>query len=157
MDESEQALRWIIEILQMHDIPYQVCGGLAARIYGSTRVLNDIDLYMPLARFDEIRPDVEAAITWGPAHETSAHWDLTYVKMGYAGQKIEIGDSEATSIFDSAAQRWIKQDICFDQSVYSVVYDVRIPVMPKAQLLAYKAILARDVDLTDISQIKQAE
>src|SRR5438128_1635451 len=103
MDVSERALRWISEILQTHDIPYQVCGGLAARVYGSTRALNDIDLYMPIVRFEEIRTDVEMAITWGPAHEASTHWDLTYVKMRYAEQKIEIGDSEATSIFDSAA------------------------------------------------------
>ena len=157
MNAAERALRWIVEILERRAIPYQACGGLAARAYGSTRELADIDLYMPMARFDAIRPEVEAAVTWGPAYETGARWDLTYVKMLYEGQKIEIGDSDTTLIFDEAEQQWVKQDIHFDQSVYVEVYGVRIPVMPKDQLITYKLMLAREVDLIDIEQMEQAE
>lgn len=154
MPSPERALRWIAEILQRHDIPYQICGGLAARAYGGTRSLNDIDLYMPMLKFNLIRPQVESAVTWGPAYEKSALWDLTYVKMVYADQKIEIGDSAATKIFNAAEQCWVKQVIHFEQSVYTEIFGVRVPVMPKEQLISYKAILAREVDQIDISQIQ---
>jgi hypothetical protein len=150
-----RALRWITDIIQRHDIPYQACGGLAARAYGSTRPLVDIDFYAPLGRFDEIRPEVQATITRGPLYETGRYWDLTYVQMIYEGQKIEIGDSETTSIFDDAAQQWVKQVIDFDRSVYAELYGVRVPVMPKAQLIAYKSMLAREVDEVDIREMQQ--
>lgn len=154
MPSPERALRWIIEILQRHHIPYQICGGLAARAYGGTRPLNDIDLYMPMLKFDMIRPQVESVVRWGPAYEQSTLWDLTYVKMVYAHQKIEIGDSAATKIFNAAEQCWVEQVIHFDQSVYTEIFGVRVAVMPKEQLIAYKSILAREVDLIDISQIR---
>jgi putative acetyltransferase len=151
-----RALRWISDILQHHAIPYQACGGLAARAYGSTRELVDIDLNAPLARFDEIRPEVNAYITWGPAYETGARWDLTYVKLDYEGQKIEISDSDTLRIFDTSAQQWVDQVIDFGASMDAELYGVRVPVIPKAQLIAYKSMLAREVDLIDI-QAMQAQ
>lgn len=41
------ALKWISSLLIEKDIPFAVCGGLAAIGYGSTRPLNDIDIFVP--------------------------------------------------------------------------------------------------------------
>jgi hypothetical protein len=38
------AAQWIVRLLRDRDIPFLICGGLAAKGYGSERDLNDIDL-----------------------------------------------------------------------------------------------------------------
>jgi hypothetical protein len=153
MTNTAKALEWIVRILNEHGIPFQAAGGLAAQAYGSPRPLADIDLYISMTRFDEIRADVQAYITWGPARETGERWDLVYIKIEYEGQKIELSDSENTRIFDPQTGQWVAQIINYGPSEIHELYGIPIPVMPKAQLAAYKKILSREVDLFDLKYL----
>jgi hypothetical protein len=154
MANPEQALRWIVDILNWHEVPFQVVGGLAARAYGATRPLHDIDMYIPMHRFPDIHPDVADYVIWGPEHQKDEHWDLVYVKIDYEGQRIEMGDADNTQIYDAKTQTWIKQQIDFARSEMIEVYSTVVPVMPKHQLIEYKTMLAREVDDLDLSQIR---
>ena len=40
----EKVLEWIVEIISINDIDYQITGGLAANLYGSGREVYDIDI-----------------------------------------------------------------------------------------------------------------
>ena len=77
-----QALAWIVGLLNQHNIPYQIVGGLAAKAYGAKRPLVDIDIYAPLeqarAALDELQPYIIRELL--PHH--SASWDLIYIKSG---------------------------------------------------------------------------
>ena len=42
MKDTESSFRWIINILQNNNIPFQIEGGFASRLYGSNRELADI-------------------------------------------------------------------------------------------------------------------
>ena len=62
------ALNWIIGFLKSNDIPYVACGGLAAKVYGAERKLNDIDIYVPDKYFYSVVEYGAPYITYGPSH-----------------------------------------------------------------------------------------
>lgn len=45
-DQVAEALRWIGEVFAPTGAQYQVVGGLAARVYGGTRPLVDLDFHV---------------------------------------------------------------------------------------------------------------
>jgi hypothetical protein len=155
-----QALRWIVSLLSQYAIPYQICGGLAAQAYGATRPLVDIDIYAALQErphFDELLRELQPYVVraWGP--HLSASWDITYLALNYLGVPIEL--AEATNhprFYNHQEGRWEDQRIDFLASTAVSVYGVDVLVMPRDELLAYKAMLDRDVDRLDLAQLTGA-
>lgn len=146
------ALAWVVELLQQHGIPFQAVGGLAARAYGATRELADLDFYIPMERFPELH-EAAAYVVWGPEHYRDAHWDIIFAKLEFAGQKIELGDSSDAFFRDPRSGAWVRQEIAYERSVWRDVLGVRVPVMPMAELIAYKRLLDRDVDRLDLAEL----
>ena len=153
MNNAAAALAWVADLLQRYRIPFQVVGGLAARAYGATRPLVDLDFYIPMERFPELLPEISPHVVWGPEHYRDRNWDITFVKLSYAGQPIEFGDATEAHFFDRIAQAWVQQEIDFDRSVWREVLGVRVPIIPRAELIAYKRRLDREVDRTDLAEI----
>lgn len=156
-EQISHALRWIVELLNRHGVPYQIVGGLAAQAYGATRPLVDIDLYIPLQQADgqpgaleEMRPYMVRE----PLPHKSAAWDLVYLALEYDGVLIEIGDSSTNPrFFNRIHQRWEQQEIDYRAGVAATVYGVDVLVMPRAELLRYKLMLDREVDALDLDEL----
>lgn len=150
--QVKNALIWIQSILERADVPYQIVGGLAAYIYGAKRPIADIDLYIPrddAAKLeDELKPFISKPLT----HYLEGERDLEYFQLIYQDQKIEIGLVPGVKIKQKEGG-WVNQTIDFTTSVMSEFEGARVPLMPKAQLIEYKTLLARDVDLFDIQGI----
>jgi hypothetical protein len=152
-----QALRWIVSLIDHYAIPYQICGGLAAIGYGATRPLVDIDIYAALQdspHLQDLMNDIHPYLirAWGP--HLSASWDILYLALNFAGIQIEI--AEATSnprFYNRRDGRWEDQRINFAASKRMSLYGVDVMIMPKGELLAYKAMLDRDVDHVDIEEL----
>lgn len=150
-----QALTWIVSLLNRHHITYQIVGGLAAKAYGATRPLVDIDVYAPLDRaqaaLEEMRPYTVRELL--PHH--SASWDLVYMALDYHGMYMEIGDTSTTTprFYNRQDQRWEDQVIDYASSQMMMLYGIETAVMPKDELLRYKAMLDREVDHQDIEEI----
>ena len=147
-----QALAWIVSLLNRHHIPYQVVGGLAAKAYGATRPLVDIDVYAPLdqAALEEMRPYIIRELL---PHRSDS-WDLVYMALDYNGMYMEIGDtSTVPRFYNRRDQRWEDQIIDYASSHVMTLYGIEAAVMPKDELLRYKAMLDRDVDHQDIEEI----
>lgn len=155
-----QALSWIVSLLNRYSIPYQVCGGTAARAYGATRPLVDIDIYASLqdnphfqAFMDEIQPYIIREFT----PHLSASWDILYLALNYQGMQIEIAESTTNPRFYNRRDgRWEDQPIDFAASTIVHLYGVEVALMPKDELLAYKAMLDREVDHLDIEQVRSS-
>lgn len=154
MKNTEAALRWITDILYRHKIPFQVAGGFAAQQYGSTRELADIDIDIPENRFLEIVPEVEDYIISGPSQFKDKNWDLFLMTLRYEGQEIDLGGAYRVKIFNENEKKWQKLKANLSNVDIVKVFNIKIPVIKKDELIKYKKILGRDVDKVDIEQIR---
>lgn len=151
---TEEAFKWIVGLLNKHSIPFQIAGGFAARLYGSERVLADIDIGISDSRFDELYPDVKEYITFGPAQYLDDEWDLKLMTLKYKGQEIDIAGEDNIKIFDKKTKNWISASRDLSISEPKEVYELTVPVIPKEALIAYKKKLMREVDQTDLKALE---
>lgn len=155
MENPEKAFYWIVGILQKHGIPFQVDGGLAARAYGAERELADIDLVIPEDRYDEIIPEVESYIIYGPSHFTDDKWDLMLMTLDYEGQVIDIAGAEQQKYFDESTHDWVHSPSELSKCDIRNVFGLDVPVIPKDRLINYKRRLGREVDLIDLEFLEK--
>ncbi len=155
MKNTEEAFKWIVNILNKHKIPFQIAGGFAARVYGSKRELADIDFDIPEDRFSEIIPEVKKYIIFGPKRYIDRNWDLQLMTLVYKNQEIDIGGSNNVMIFNSNNKQWLSLKTDFMKTDMIEIYGIRVPIIVKEELIKYKKILSREVDKIDIKQISK--
>lgn len=152
-DQVAEALRWIGEVFARTGAQYQVVGGLAARAYGATRPLVDLDFYVSARDLPRVMGSVGDSRLWGPEHFSDENWDLTFAKLEKHGVQIELAEAEGARFYSPIAGRWLDQDISFQDSEKRVILGVEMEVIPKDQLVTYKRALDRPVDRMDLSEI----
>ena len=151
-----EALKWIAGLLGDNRVPYLICGGFAAFAYGAKRTINDIDIFVAEEDFDRVVNLGEEYVSKPAKHyiEEAEGWNVKYVQFKYEGTKIEIGSSKDVKIFDISLNEWIDLKVDFSKIEYRSVYGINIPLMAKEDLINYKKVLARPVDLHDIEAIR---
>ena len=82
-----EAFHWIIKILKKHNVHFQISGGLAAKVYGASRPLYDIDIEMSDEFFQIILDDVKNYITFGPEQSISKTFNVLKLSLNYKDQK----------------------------------------------------------------------
>jgi len=58
-----------------------------------------------------------------------------------------------TRIFNKQAGNWHDLPTDFSRAVIKNIFDIEVPVIAKDELIFYKKIIAREVDLIDVEQI----
>ncbi|MDE1312663.1 MazG-related protein [Vibrio vulnificus] len=147
------ALNWLKGLLEAESIEYQIVGGLAATIHGGSREIADIDLYIKNSDANKILDRVGPYISKPLTHYSEYGWDLEYFQLVYRNQKIEIGLAQNTKIQSSLDGSWHQLEIDFSKSVVKSYQGIELQVIPANQLVDYKRILGREVDLIDIQQL----
>ena len=153
--KTEKALRWILDILAKHKSSYLITGGFAAKLYGATRELADIDLEIPHEKFDGVIKEVKLYIFLGPERYQDKNWDLVLAKLEYKGQKMDICDGDSLKIIDDKTKKVVLDGIDFSKPVQKEVFGMNVDVIPKEILIRYKSALRRDVDKMDIEQMQK--
>lgn len=151
---QREVLRFIVQTLISEDVEFQASGGLAAIAYGATRPLYDIDLEIYRKDAEKVRMLFKNYITedWnndleGPEDE----FDLWILKLDIKGVPIDINQVEDSRI-KSKEGKWITQPAVLEYEMRTIE-DVKLAVQKKSSLIAYKKIIARNIDLIDIEQI----
>ena len=151
--DTKGALEWIVGILEKYEVPFQISGGCAAKIYGSPRELNDIDIDIPENYFSKIISDVKPYIIYGPDQYKDNKWDLYLMTLNYAGQEIDIGSGNA-KISTKDRNKWINFSTDFSKAVKKTFLGLEVPVIPKEDLVNYKQLLDGEHQQVDIESIK---
>ncbi|MDX1458161.1 MAG: hypothetical protein R3276_11285 [Marinobacter sp.] len=150
------AARWIVGLLRDRNIPFLICGGLAAKGYGSERELNDIDLFVPGEHFSLVVQVGKDFVSKAAAHRQEEGWDLTYVQFIYEGIKVEVGSADGPKIFDAGSKIWVPLNIDFSRYAMVNLLGLELPLMLKDDLVQYKSTLSRPVDIEDIHAIRES-
>lgn len=150
---QKSALIWITTLLKKYQIPFQLTGGFAARVYGASRPLADIDIDIPNDKFEIIKKDVSEFVTYGPEHFKSDKWDLLLMTLNYQGQEIDLSGIDHTKIFDDKRGLWVELSGNLSQATICNIDELILPVIPKSNLIAYKKILARPEDIVDVNEM----
>lgn len=152
-EKVKVALNWLKDLLESERIEYQIVGGLAATIHGGCREIADIDLYIHNSDANRVLARVASYISKPLTHYSEYGWDLEYFQLVYRNQKIEIGLAQSTKIRSSLDGLWYQLEIDFSKSVVKSYQGIELQVIPVHQLIQYKQILGREVDLIDIQQL----
>lgn len=150
------AAQWIVRLLGDRDIPFLICGGLAAKGYGSERDLNDIDLFVPGEHFSSVVQAGQKFVSKEAGHRQEEGWDLTYVQFKYEGIKVEVGNADGPRVFDASNRTWIPLNIDFSRYKTVQLLSMELPLMLKEDLVSYKLALSRPVDIEDIRAIRES-
>lgn len=150
---TKEALGWVIKILKKHKVPFQITGGLAAKIYGSKRPLNDIDIDIPDKDFPKIIEDLEGFIVYGPKHYVDERWDCKLLTLNFKGQEIDISGANDTKICDARTGKWENVPIDFSTAILKEIYGITIPVVSPQDLIAYKNMLTGTHQKEDIKEV----
>ena len=153
-EKTVAALKWIIGILNSHSIPYQISGGFAAKLYGSKRKLNDIDIDIPEKSFETILDEVRDYIVDGPRQYVDGKWDLYLMTLDYKGQEIDISGAYEAKISNKERTTWISLPINLSNVVKIDVSGIEVAVMPPEQMIAYKSELDGEHQLEDIEAMQ---
>lgn len=153
MRNTKAALQWIVSLVEEHHIEYQIVGGLAAKAYGASRELWDIDLYFPGRDFEKACQLARDHLVWGPEHYVDDNWDIEFAKFLYSGQKIEMGNSDTARRFDSERGLWVDENIDYQDDRKVEFLGVSFRAIRLEKLIEYKRKLDRDVDRIDIQEI----
>ncbi|MDN3556832.1 nucleotidyltransferase [Halomonas maura] len=153
---NQLAVQWMVGLLRDMNVPFLICGGLAAKGYGSERDLNDIDLFVPGEYFTKVVQAGQEFVSKAAAHRCEEGWDLTYVQFKYETIKVEVGNADGPRIFDAVNQIWVPLDIDFSRFSTVHLLGLELPLMLKEDLVKYKSVLSRPVDIEDVRAIRES-
>jgi hypothetical protein len=153
MRATQEAFHWIVKILEKKKIPFQITGGLAAKVYGSQRELADIDIDVPENEFEKILPEVKDFIIFGPARYKDESWDLWLMTLLYLEQEIDVCGAYEVQVYDKNVEQWVWLETNFPAAQINKVFDLEVPIVSRAALIDYKLKIKREVDLADLDAI----
>lgn len=154
-EKTMKALRWMVGLLEEGSVPYQISGGFAARVYGSTRSLNDIDFDVPEESLGTIYQQVKKYVTYGPDHYNDGKWDLDIMTLDYHGQEIDIAGAHKVKVSNRERTEWIPIPVDFSKVKKVQIEDLFVNVIPPEDLIKYKIHLDGDHQIADIEATKK--
>ncbi len=159
-EKTANALKWIVKILNKHNIPYRIGGGFAAHVYGSPRPIKDIDITFSGKYFPIIMPDVSEYIEYEFKHYLNEKWDCDGMTLNYYGQEIDITDIDTLRMSNRELTKWFQTKDNFRKfdPILTDVNGIEVLLIDPRDLIAYKKELAdkdHQYQLIDVKAVQE--
>ena len=158
-EKTINALRWIIPILNKHDVPYRIGGGFTAHVYGSDRPVNDIDFSFSGKYFPLMMPDISEYIEYDLKHYSNEKWDCDGLTINYHGQEIDMTDVDTLRMSNREKTEWLQTKDHFRKfpNITVKIDGMDISLIDPRDLVAYKKELADEDHLYQMIDVKAVE
>jgi hypothetical protein len=151
-NSQKQVLKKIIGVFQKNQIVFQVTGGLAAIAYGSKRPLYDIDLDVYAKDIGKIKELFRPYLIKDLFHKQNEYWDIYLMTFNIEGVPVDITQLENWYYFDKAGEKKLMAARPENATLIEIE-GIKVLVVAKEVLVAYKQAVSRPTDLADLSQI----
>jgi hypothetical protein len=154
-DRAAEAMAWLADLFCDQEVRYAAAGGLAARSWGATRPLVDLDFYVHGEDLDRIATDLAPYVVRPLTKLQDDHWDLSFMRLEYADIPLELSVAEGAKYREAATGGC--HDACpsFEACPERELLGVKLRIMDRDDLIEYKRRVDRAVDRADVAAIER--
>jgi hypothetical protein len=154
-DCAAEAMAWLADLFRDQDVQYAAAGGLAARSWGATRPLVDLDFFVHAEDLDRVESDLAPYVVRPLTALKDDHWDLSFMRLEYGGVPLELSVAEGARYRESETGEWHETCPTFSACPEREILGVKLRVMNREDLITYKRRVDRAVDRADIAAIER--
>lgn len=147
-----KTLKLLISTFDEHQIPYQITGGLAGNIYGSTWPLHDIDIEVSQTRIAEVAELFREYTVRPLSRFVDEEFDLMFLALRINEIEVEINQAEDAFIFSEGIRLKLNTDLSNALKINFLGLDMF--VQPLDDIIKYKKLLKRNNDVSDLIKLK---
>lgn len=145
------AIKTMDNILNQHNIPYVIIGGLAALAHGVKRTLVDIDIQVRENDIETVREVFKDYIQTDLRHYKTDHWNIIQMILNIDGVTVDVCQQEGFTCIKDSNEYHLPHSI---DTAYSIEFQKKtLPVLPRNILIEYKKFIYRDVDRADLEML----
>lgn len=141
----------VINILETHQIRYQVTGGLAGNLYGSSWPLQDLDLDIASADLERVYQCFEPWAIAPPDRYIDHEFDVILLRLSMDGLMVDLTADQPAYALRGKKQISLKTDLSTAHRTRCL--GLPLWVQSLKSLMDYKKTLGRSADLADLQQL----
>ena len=144
----------VLDVLDELGVPFVATGGLAGNLHGSAWPLHDLDFDVVGSALPALASRFHDAVVLGPAPFRDEEFALELLTLELDGVGVDFSAAESVVLVapDGRAVPWPTRLHAADQRSLA---GRPIPVMPLADLIAYKRIIGRERDVEDLEAVRR--
>ncbi len=150
--KQKEVLAGLVGKLNAAGIRYQVSGGLGAIVHGSDRPLYDIDIDVADEDIGRVREMFAGCITRPYGRFEDDRFDIMMMTLDLDGVPVDVCSAKGCRLRGPDTD-WTDMPPTLDESHCITFRGERVPVALKEDMIEYKKVLSRDVDLIDIDKM----
>jgi GNAT superfamily N-acetyltransferase len=149
---QESALRTLIGILDEANAPYQFTGGFAGNLHGSRWPLHDLDVDVGRADLPRVAELLRPWTTVPLGLYVDEEFELQLLRGEIEGVGIEV--SQVEEAYARVNGQRVSLATTLANRRRATVLDMEVWVQPLTELIAYKGLLGRSLDLADLRRLR---